>query len=1134
MAEKKQKRLSKVAKEFNVGIHTIVDFLEKKGMSVDSNPNTKIAAETYELLQQEYSSDLHNKKGSEKLNRIKSRKGNQSISIDDLQDDKEEDDDVYENDDVLLVADSSASNTEKEEPDGNQGDDSQQTSSNKKEEPSGTSETSETSQSSAEETKQPASGETGATGEKGLSEEKPLEKSQEKQEKPQDVPQGKEQEPKGEAAGEQESNEKQEFRVVGKVNLADINEKTRPTSKKSRRKQEKGKEETQQPAANQNTQDKQKKKITDTQQKQKSRAEEQPSREKEEQRGQGQTKDVKSPEATGKEPAGKKESSSPKAKESASAKESHARKKETPAESRPEKGEQQKQPEGPKPEKDAEEAQQQAEETPKTRDDLFRTRTEKLSGPTVVGKINLADSQAKKKEDKPKKDERQRPPRKKRRRIKKDKPAAQQSQDKKQAKGGQQDKNQAKGSQQDKNQGKGGQQDKKQEQKTERKDQHKKVARDDKRKVTPKRRSKRPVRKEVDEEDVQKQVKETLARLEARKKKTNKRTKRIKREQIQKRKEEEEKRQEEESKVLKVTEFISVNEFAQMLDAHPNHIIAKCMELGMVVNINQRLDADTISVIAEEYNYETEFVGIDEEEDVEEEEEVEEGEELSRTPIVTVMGHVDHGKTSLLDYIREANVIAGEAGGITQHIGAYHVSMKGDKSITFIDTPGHQAFTSMRARGAQVTDIAIIVVAADDDIMPQTKEAINHAEAAGVPIVFAINKIDKPNASAHKIKEKLANMNYLVEEWGGKYLSADISAKEGNNVDQLMELVHLQAELQELTAVEDRNAAGTVIEASLDKGRGYAATVLNQAGILKVGDYVLAGSYSGRIKAMFNERGKPIDKVSPSYPAEILGLDGSPQPGDKFKVMENEKEAREIANKRQQLQREQTFRTQRPMTLDEIGRRIAIGNFQEVNVIIKGDFDGSIEALSDSLMKLSTQEVQVKIIHKGVGEISESDVMLAAASKAVIVGFNVRPSMGARKMADQQGIEIRIYSIIYDAINDMKDALEGMLDPEIKEEIEGTAEVRNTFKITKVGTIAGCMVKEGKINRNSNVRVIRDGIVTYTGTLGSLKRYKEDAKEVVSGYECGLNIERFNDIKVGDVVEAYKEKEVKRSLEDTR
>ncbi len=567
-----------------------------------------------------------------------------------------------------------------------------------------------------------------------------------------------------------------------------------------------------------------------------------------------------------------------------------------------------------------------------------------------------------------------------------------------------------------------------------------------------------------------------------------------------------------------------------MMNISVTEVISACMSLGLFVSINQRLDAETINIVADEFGYSVEFVSVEIQEAIEEEEDDSEENMLPRPPIVTVMGHVDHGKTSLLDSIRKTNVIAGEAGGITQHIGAYNVKLADGRAITFLDTPGHEAFTAMRARGAQVTDIAIIIVAADDSVMPQTIEAINHASAAGVPIVFAINKIDKPGANPDKIREELANMNYLVEEWGGKYQCQEIAAKKGLHIEELLEKVLLEAELLDLKANPHKKATGSIIESSLDKGRGYVATILVQSGTLKTGDIVLAGQYFGHIKAMFNERGEKIEKAGPSEPTLILGLNGAPQAGDKFNVMADDKEARQLANKREQLQREQGLRTQKHITLDEIGRRIAIGNFQELNIIVKGDVDGSIEALSDSLIKMSTDEIQVNIIHKAVGQITEGDVLLAAASNAIIVGFQVRPSMSARKLAEKEQIDIRLYSVIYQAIEELKSAMEGMLSPEIKEEIIGTVEVLETFRISKVGTIAGCIVRDGKINRTAKVRVIRDGIVIYTGALGSLKRFKDDVKEVAKGFECGLNIENYNDIAVGDIVEGYQEVEVKKTL----
>ncbi len=635
---------------------------------------------------------------------------------------------------------------------------------------------------------------------------------------------------------------------------------------------------------------------------------------------------------------------------------------------------------------------------------------------------------------------------------------------------------------------------------------------------------------EPTEEEVQKQVRETLEKLQGKSSKgKGAKYRREKRDQHRQQTEKDLEQQELESKIIKVTEFVTVNEVATMMDVSTTQIISACMSLGIMVTMNQRLDAETLSIVTEEFGYEVEFVTAEIEESIEEE--VDAPEDLKpRAPIVTVMGHVDHGKTSLLDYIRQENVIAGESGGITQHIGAYGVTLEDGQKITFLDTPGHEAFTAMRARGAQVTDIAIIVVAADDDIMPQTKEAISHAQAAGVPIVFAINKIDRPTANPDKIKEGLASMNLLVEDWGGKIQSHDISAKTGEGIKELLEKVLLEAELLELKANPDRLATGTVVEAFLDKGRGYVSTILVQTGTLEIGDYVLAGTCSGKVKAMQDERGKDIKKAGPATPISILGLDGAPQAGDKFNVLEDEREAKQIATKRSQLQREQSVRTQRHITLDEIGRRIALGDFQELNIILKGDVDGSVEALTDSFQKLSTDEIQVNIIHKGVGAITESDVLLASASDAIIIGFNVRPMGNARMVADKEEIDIRMYSIIYDAINDLKDAMEGMLSPEMKEEITGNAEIRETFKISKIGTIAGCMVTSGKVFRNSQIRLIRDGVVIYTGELASLKRFKDDVKEVSKGYDCGLQVKNYNDIREGDIVEAFQEVAVKKKL----
>lgn len=717
-------------------------------------------------------------------------------------------------------------------------------------------------------------------------------------------------------------------------------------------------------------------------------------------------------------------------------------------------------------------------------ENFIASKIEKLAGPTVVGKIELPVDKTKAKEDPRKK-------KKRRKRIRKDKIDVVKE-------------------------------------RTVAKPQSNNTTKPEPHSQNKKR---RPQRVEVNEEDVQKQIKETLSRLTS---KGNKgkgaKYRRDKRDAVHRKQEEVAERELKDKNILKVTEFVSVNELANMMDVPVTGVISTCMNLGLFVSINQRLDAETMALVADEFNFKVEFVSA-EVLDAIEEEVADTPEDLeARPPIVTVMGHVDHGKTSLLDHIRKANVIGGEAGGITQHIGAYNVKLEDGRKITFLDTPGHEAFTAMRARGAQVTDVAIIIIAADDSIMPQTKEAINHAQAAGVPIVFAINKIDKPGANPDKIKDELAQMNLLVEAWGGKYQSQDISAKNGINIDELLEKVLLEAELLELKANPNKKAIGTVIESSLDKGRGYVATILVETGTLKVGDIILAGSFYGRVKAMFNERGLRIDNVGPSTPVQILGLNGAPQAGDKFNVLDSDAQAKEVANKREQLQREQGLRSQKHITLDEIGRRIAIGNFQELNIIVKGDVDGSIEALSDSLIKLSTQEIQVNVIHKGVGQISESDILLAAASNAVIVGFQVRPSLAARKLAEKEEIDVRLYSVIYDAINEIRDAMEGMLSPDIKEEIRGTAEILTVFKITKVGTVAGCIVREGKIIRNAKIRLIRDGIVIYNGDLGSLKRFKDDVKEVTSGYECGLNIDKFNDLKVGDMVECYTETEVKKHL----
>lgn len=739
----------------------------------------------------------------------------------------------------------------------------------------------------------------------------------------------------------------------------------------------------------------------------------------------------------------------------------------------------------------------QAEEGEASKSDRINTRADQLKGLTVVGKIDLPEERKKKAKPVASSDEGgNKKKRKRRRRIK--------SQDEKSGESRDRGRAPASGKGSAPGGGKGG----------------------DKRGRGSK---KRPKKEEPSEKEIQEQIKETLAKLSGGGKKGKASRNRQERRRADRREREQQAAEQEQDMKLKVTEFISANDLASMMDVSVNEVISTCMSLGMFVSINQRLDAETITVIADEFGYDVDFTDTEDEISVEVEED-EEDDLKDRAPIVTIMGHVDHGKTSLLDYIRSAKVTEGEAGGITQHIGAYDVTTESGKRIAFLDTPGHEAFTAMRARGASVTDVVIVVVAADDNVMPQTKEAINHAQVAGVPIVIAINKIDKPNANPDKVREELANINILVEDWGGKYQCQEISAKTGQGIDDLLEKVLLEAELLELKANPTKRAVGTVIEATLDRGRGYVTTLLVQAGELKIGDVILAGAHYGKVKAMFDHRGKKMDKAGPSTPVQMLGLDGAPQAGDKFNVMESDREAREIANKREQIHREQSLRTKKHITLDEIGRRLAIGSFKELNIIVKGDVDGSVEALSDSMLKLSTEEVQVNIIHKAVGQISESDVLLASASDAIIVGFQVRPSASARNLAEKEEIEIRLYSIIYDAINEIKDAMEGMLAPTVEEVITGNIEVRRIFKISKIGTVAGCYVTDGVVKRNNQIRLIRDGIVAYTGEINQLKREKDDVNEVRSGYECGISIKNYNDIKEGDIIEGFEEKEVKRSL----
>ena len=751
---------------------------------------------------------------------------------------------------------------------------------------------------------------------------------------------------------------------------------------------------------------------------------------------------------------------------------------------------------------------EQAPATPEPpKDNIFRPATVTLTGPQVLGTMDVSGFVPGGKH--------------KRKRLQKEKVDVSKAQKGGQQGGGKQGGQGGQGGQNDRNNRPGGQQQNRGQQQNQPRPGE---GRRNKNKNTPK-----PiVRPEVSDEEVSKQVKDTLARLTAKGAKTKaSKYRKEKREAVAERMSEESAREQQERSILKVTEFVTVSELATMMNVSPTEVITACMNLGLMVSINQRLDAEALVVVAEEFGYKVEFVSVEIQEAIADDHEDKEEDLVPRPPIVTVMGHVDHGKTSLLDNIRKTNVIEGEAGGITQHIGAYSVELNGQK-ITFLDTPGHEAFTAMRARGAKITDVAIIIVAADDNVMPQTIEAINHAQAAGVPMVFAINKIDKPNANPDHIKEQLSQMNYLVESWGGKYQDQEISAKKGINLDKLLEKVLLEAEMLELKANPNKKAVGTVIESTLDKGRGYVSTVLVQAGTLRIGDVILSGTFTGHVKAMFNENGKKVTEAGPSTPVQVLGLNGAPQAGDLFNVMDDDRSAREIANKREQLQRMQGIMTQKHVTLDEIGRRIAIGSFKELNIIVKGDVDGSVEAMSGSLIKLSKETVQVNVIHAAVGQISESDVLLAAASNAIIVGFQVRPSAAARKLAEKEEIEIRLYSIIYDAINDIKDAIEGMLEPVMKEEIVASVEVMEIFRISKVGTVAGCVVREGKLQRSTPIRVIRDGIVIYTGKLGSLKRFKDDVKEVTSGQDCGLNIESFNDVRVGDIVEGYEQVEVKR------
>ncbi len=942
----KVKRLSKVARELNVGITTLVEFLGSQGIEIESSPNTKLEPEHYDILSEEFADDQSLKEEAKRKALKRERRETVSLKNQDKPEEQEEEAVETEPAEPAEVSkDDSASEKPAESPD----------------------KPDETVEAAAEE-----------------QEESTKDTSSEDQ-----VEDGSPEVEKDESKTLEEGDMK--LSVVGKIDLSSMNMKTRPDKKKKSEKKD---------------QDKPKQEASETD--------------------------------SEKKDAPQKEQDSSSKKESTD--------KDKPAAKKEEKKE-------------------------KKENEKFSAERQKLSGPTVVGKIDLPESSSKKSRSRGGDNKR------KRKRIKKV------DVNKQSKKGG--------------GKGRG------------------------KKKTEP--------RKEITEKDIEKEIKDTLARLSGGGKSKGAKNRRAKRDTAAERREKEIQQEQKEQSILKLTEFVTVSELASMMNVQSTEVISACMSLGIFASINQRLDAETIQIVAEEFGYEVEFVSADVQDSIPVEEDAPEDLE-SRPPIITVMGHVDHGKTSLLDYIRSANIVEGEAGGITQHIGAYSVKREDGKKLTFLDTPGHEAFTAMRARGAQLTDVAIIIVAADDDVMPQTKEAISHAQAAGVPMVFAINKIDKPGANPDRIREQLSNMNILVEDWGGKYQAQEISALKGEHIDELLEKVNLEADLLELKANPNKKANGTIVESSLDKGKGYITNMLVEEGTLRIGDIILAGRYSGRVRAMHNEKGKQVEEADPASPVSILGINGAPSAGDKFYVMDDEREARNIATRREQLYREQGLRTQKHITLDEIGRRLAIGDFKELNIIVKGDVDGSIEALTDALLKLSTEEIQVNLVHKAVGAITEADVNLASASDAIIIGFQVRPTGMARKLAEEEQIDIRLYSVIYKAIDELKAAMEGMLSPDIEEEIVGTAEVREAFKISKVGTIAGCYVTSGYIKRNSKIRVIRDGIVIHEGELGSLKRFKDDVKEVKKNYECGLNVERFNDIKEGDVIEAYEEKEVARKL----
>ncbi len=1038
----KTRRLSKVAREFNIGLTTIIDHLNKKGITVENNPNAKISPEAYELLIKEFQSEKNLKEATRKagLSILK----RETISIDqDAKAVKAAERDEAKKEEELFIKDSKGVVDEKP---------------------------------AAEDAVKPEKVEEVAAEPKVIGP-KILGKID-----PDDGAKKETKEAEKELKEEAEKEAKKEVEKEAKKEVEPTVEKEQPELPSKEAKKEADEELVKTDVENETPVDDQ--------------AEKKPAEAEPKQEGPGLK-------VLGKIDI---EDTKPKKKKKKKLKSADTEEKETkeksvakkpdeaePAKAKPEKEDKPATEDTPTIEQPAakepapEEKQEPVELKPAA--EHHQTQFHKLDGPTILGKMDLPAPKESSKKPVASSTDPAKSKKRKRKRIRKEKTADTPAAAAPEKKGGKPETGKA-------------------------------------RKV----KKKEAVRPEVSEEEISRQIRETLANLSGTGKSKAAKHRRMKRDIQQQQKEKEMEKAATEQKTLQVTEFVSASELAKMMNVSVNEIISTCMAIGLFVSINQRLDAETISIVADEFGFEVSFVSADSQEVIEEVED-DPADLKDRAPIVTVMGHVDHGKTSLLDQVRHSNVIAGEAGGITQHIGAYAVELDDGKRITFLDTPGHEAFTAMRARGAKVTDVAIIVVAADDSVMPQTVEAINHAQAANVPIVIAINKIDKENAAPEKVKQELASMNILVEDWGGKFQSQEISAKTDINIDKLLEKVLLEAELLELKANPSRLASGTVIESSLDKGRGYVATILVQNGTLRVGDILVAGTTHGKVKAMFNERGQRIKEAGPSVPVLALGLDGAPLAGDTFNVMKTESEAKSITTKRQQLIREQGLRTHKHITLDEIGRRIAIGDFKELNIIVKGDVDGSVEALSDSLLKLSTEEIQVNIIHKAVGQVTEGDVLLASASNAIIIGFQVRPSMAARKLAEQEQIDIRLYSVIYNAINEIKSAIEGMLSPEIEEKITANLEVRDVFKITKVGTVAGCRVLDGKIHRNSSIRLIRDGIVVYTGTLGSLKRFKDDVKEVASGYECGLNIDRFNDIKVGDIIEAFETVEIARTLE---